>query len=190
MCQPIGLTHSLLVGVLLPRCGAATHSKGPCCGWGIFHLAWTWSALPGLMIACHVKVVVHVYLTYSNPLGWQVEGLTNSTLFGAHPKVMLLVRVHPVYSGNPENISVRYSAVGLLLVVEIQGISRLALVCCSGVAHERAQVCRCSDVPSSSTPGGVCKTCGSASLATWSMKTCGSECWKAWSSSSKLRWRP
>ena len=53
-----------------------------------------------LDVACHVKVVVHVYLTKSKPLGWQEQVSTNSTLLGANPSVLLRVRLHPVYFGS------------------------------------------------------------------------------------------
>ena len=73
------------------------------------------------------------------------------------------------------------------MVVRLRGPLGVAFKCCSGVVHNDVQACRCRDEHALSSQG-VCKTCGSVSLATWSMKTCGSSCWQAWSSRIKLLW--
>ena len=97
MCFFIGLRHSLLVGVLLSRCGVATHSMA------VAGASSTWLG-HGLSsrrdVACHVEVVVTFISHISKPLGWQVEVLANSTLLGANSSILLRVCLHPVYPGS------------------------------------------------------------------------------------------
>ena len=113
--------------------------------------------------------------------------LTNSTLLDANSGRSLRVRVHPVVLVTSKYPCQVRSNVVFAVGGEAQGVSRVGVKCCYGIAHDDAQACRCRDKHASSTQG-VCKRCGSVSLATWSMKTCGSECWQAWSSCIKLQW--
>ena len=130
----------------------------------------------------------HVYLTYSVPLGWQAEVLTNSKLFGANSSILPRVRLHPVYPGSLNAFQSGNQQLGgccwwwgsrSLKGWRLSAVRMLPIV---------ARACRCIGRHTLSTQGGVCKTCGSVSLATWSTQTCGSECRQAWSSSIKLQW--